>query len=131
MTMLLAALVVAATVTAAKAPAAATATTAPHGPSSCVSCHNGEMFDAQARAKIAKFKDDVHAQAGLSCEDCHGGNPADTTDPMAAMDRVLAELRAVRERAVDERAMGEVGTHDSRLGLEERAPAVGHADGPA
>lgn len=85
MTMLLAALVVAATVTAAKAPVAATAPVA-HGPSSCVTCHNGEMFDAQAHAKIAKFKDDVHAQAGLSCEDCHGGNPAETTDPMAAMD---------------------------------------------
>ena len=33
---------------------------------SCITCHP---------AKVQKFRDDVHAQVGLSCHDCHGGNP--------------------------------------------------------
>jgi len=43
---------------------------------SCVACHVGsDMFDAAAKAKLAHFNDDVHAQVGLSCHNCHGGNP--------------------------------------------------------
>lgn len=42
---------------------------------SCVACHAD---------KSGKFHDDVHAQAGLSCHDCHGGNPAAAADDMAA-----------------------------------------------
>jgi hypothetical protein len=50
-------------------PAAAAAT-------SCVACHaNPDLFDETARKIVSGFKDDVHAAAGLSCQDCHGGNP--------------------------------------------------------
>ncbi len=42
---------------------------------SCVQCHGGEMFDDAARARVKQFKVDVHSQVGLSCHDCHGGNP--------------------------------------------------------
>jgi hypothetical protein len=40
------------------------------------------MFDAAAKSKLAHFNDDVHAQVGLSCHNCHGGNP----DPKLAED---------------------------------------------
>ena len=58
-------------------------------PTSCTNCHgNADMFDANARAKVKKFPTDVHSQIGLSCHNCHGGNPdpALSNDPMAAMD---------------------------------------------
>ena len=45
--------------------------------------------------------------------------------------RLLLEARAVSERALDERAVREVGADDARLRLEERSPPVGHADRPA
>jgi len=56
---------------------------------SCTTCHNSEMFDAAGKAKVNAFlTKDVHAQIGLSCHDCHGGNPdpALSTDPTGAMD---------------------------------------------
>ncbi len=49
---------------------------------SCLSCHGGDMFDEHARAKVRSFGLDVHSQVGLSCHDCHGGNP----DPKLADD---------------------------------------------
>jgi len=41
---------------------------------SCVECHT-EMGDA-LKAPVEAMSSDVHAQFGLSCHDCHGGNPA-------------------------------------------------------
>ena len=59
---------------------------------SCVACHSSDMFDAEARAKVAAYANDVHAQVGLSCHDCHGGNPDPklSDDAMAAMDPKFA-----------------------------------------
>lgn len=59
------------------------------GDTSCTRCHaNPEMFDKSAAAIVAAFAKDVHAAAGLSCHDCHGGNPdpalADDPDAMSA-----------------------------------------------
>ncbi|MGH9423250.1 MAG: hypothetical protein ACRD3J_24965, partial [Thermoanaerobaculia bacterium] len=42
---------------------------------SCIHCHGGELFDEAARAKVKHFNTDVHSQVGLSCHNCHGGNP--------------------------------------------------------
>jgi hypothetical protein len=53
---------------------------------SCVSCHESDLFQPRDRAKVRKFHDDVHAQVGLSCHDCHGGNPDPNADMAAAMD---------------------------------------------
>jgi len=55
---------------------------------SCVQCHSSDMFDAAARAMVKGFSSDVHAQVGLSCHDCHGGNPDPKLgeDMQAAMD---------------------------------------------
>jgi predicted CXXCH cytochrome family protein len=41
---------------------------------SCVDCHL-EMEDT-LKAPAESFAGDVHKQYGLSCQDCHGGNPA-------------------------------------------------------
>jgi len=41
---------------------------------SCVDCHLG--MDDALKAPAEGFNADVHKQFGLSCQDCHGGNPA-------------------------------------------------------
>jgi cytochrome b6 len=71
--------------------------------SSCVGCHGGEMFEADARKMVADFPKDVHAQLGLGCHGCHGGNPdpALSDDISAAMDPSFAPnpYRGVPDRA--------------------------------
>lgn len=62
----------------------------PARPSSCLACHGDtSLFDAEAVAKVKAFGQDVHAEVGLSCQDCHGGNPdpALAGDSDAAMDK--------------------------------------------
>lgn len=57
---------------------------------SCIACHgNDQLWDEQARRPVTLFAADVHAKAGLSCQDCHGGNPAPglAEDGEAAMAR--------------------------------------------
>jgi len=56
---------------------------------SCVLCHgDADMFEEEAVAILSDFQKSAHAANGLSCHDCHGGNPdprlADDLD--AAMD---------------------------------------------
>lgn len=41
---------------------------------SCVECHN--QLDDELKAPAASFSTDVHAEYGLSCKDCHGGDPS-------------------------------------------------------
>jgi hypothetical protein len=57
---------------------------------SCTACHlDPAIFDAAASELEKGFAgDDAHAKAGLSCHDCHGGNPdpALAADAEAAMD---------------------------------------------
>jgi cytochrome c553 len=51
--------------------------------SSCIACHgNPDMVDEASLKIVSGFQQGVHAAAGLSCEDCHGGNP----DPTLAGD---------------------------------------------
>jgi hypothetical protein len=50
---------------------------------SCVTCHSStDLFDESAIAIVEGYADDIHATVGLSCHDCHGGNP----DPALAED---------------------------------------------
>ena len=73
---------------------AATAAPAAEGPhagraTSCVACHSDpDMFVEADLAIVTAMRADVHAAAGLSCQDCHGGDPdpALADDPDAAMD---------------------------------------------
>jgi glutaredoxin len=48
-------------------------TTPPNQTDSCVACHL-EIGDEMA-APVTGMQDDVHARQGLSCADCHGGDP--------------------------------------------------------
>jgi hypothetical protein len=59
------------------APAAAVpAALAGAGATSCERCHfDEEMFEPEEIEVLAGFHDDTHTEVGLSCHDCHGGNP--------------------------------------------------------
>lgn len=55
---------------------------------SCVACHfDADLFEPEEIAVVEGFREDIHAQVGLSCHDCHGGNP----DPALAEDYVAAK----------------------------------------
>jgi predicted CXXCH cytochrome family protein len=41
---------------------------------SCIECH-GQLED-ELKAPAVAFPGDIHAQFGLSCKDCHGGDPS-------------------------------------------------------
>ncbi len=56
---------------------------APGGVNSCATCH-ATLGDARLSAPVAAHAGDVHAAQGLSCADCHGGNPA-VMDKAASM----------------------------------------------
>jgi hypothetical protein len=71
---------------------------------SCMACHGSpEWFADEALAVATRFRADVHAEVGLSCHDCHGGNPdpALAEDMAAAMDESFAPnpYRGVPDRA--------------------------------
>lgn len=53
------------------------------GSSSCIACHTG--LEARLSDPVKSFEHDIHKAKGLSCNDCHGGNPA-AADKAAAKD---------------------------------------------
>ena len=60
---------------------------------SCVACHaDSDYFDEDGLRIIGAFRQDIHAEVGLSCHDCHGGNPARSVadDATAAMDEAFS-----------------------------------------
>jgi nitrate/TMAO reductase-like tetraheme cytochrome c subunit len=60
-------------------------------PTSCINCHVSDLFPQAERTKVANFHNDVHAQVGLSCHDCHGGNPDPNADMGESMDPKFAK----------------------------------------
>ncbi len=59
---------------------------------SCTTCHgDADLFDSEVLAILEGFRDGVHAEVGLSCHDCHGGNPAMSVadDMFAAKDETF------------------------------------------
>jgi predicted CXXCH cytochrome family protein len=48
---------------------------------SCLDCHL--KLDGELRAPAEGFGQDIHQQFGLSCKDCHGGNPAEGNEDLA------------------------------------------------
>ena len=69
--------------------AAAGVTSAQSDSTSCVVCHgDADLFEPEHLEILSDFQSDVHASTGLSCHDCHGGNPdpALAEDMDAAMD---------------------------------------------
>lgn len=57
-------------------PEAAAGRELPVDETSCFLCHaDTELFDTADVEIVEDFRDGVHAAVGLSCHDCHGGNP--------------------------------------------------------
>lgn len=42
---------------------------------SCIECHS--QLEDELLKPVKSFQQDIHNQSGLSCADCHGGNPAE------------------------------------------------------
>lgn len=53
------------------------------GSNSCATCH-ATLSEPRLSSPVAAHAGDVHAGHGLSCADCHGGNPA-VAEPRASM----------------------------------------------
>lgn len=64
-----------ATMLLAAAPPAAAAAAPTPPPNSCISCH-ADLPDP-LNVPVEGMKTDIHAAKGLSCADCHGGDPTD------------------------------------------------------
>src|SRR5579859_7188362 len=48
----------------------------------CLDCHSA--LDGPLAVKPESYNEDIHAQKGLTCADCHGGNPDEASpDAMA------------------------------------------------
>lgn len=43
-------------------------------PNSCIACHS--TLEKKLSDPVMSFENDIHKARGLSCNDCHGGNPA-------------------------------------------------------
>jgi len=41
----------------------------------CIQCHGGQ--EGRLGAPVAAWRESIHAQNGISCHDCHGGDPTD------------------------------------------------------
>ena len=67
------------------------------GADTCVSCHRA-LDEEELKTPVAGMAVDIHARRGLSCADCHGGDP-NSEDMDAAMD---AEKGYVGAPAQDE-----------------------------
>jgi len=63
--------------------AADTAAVARQSRNSCVGCHGLQSGATEAGHGFAAWKSSPHARAGVTCEACHGGNPA-AQDPTNA-----------------------------------------------
>jgi Cytochrome c3 len=62
-------------------------------PSSCIACHSDkELWDEAALKIVSGTRDGAHAAKGLSCHDCHGGNP----DPALAEDAEAAMSKSFK-----------------------------------
>lgn len=74
--------------------AGAEASTAAASVSACVTCHaDPDMFEIDDVQVVTDYLDSVHAEVGLTCTDCHGGNddPELAEDFESAMDPEHAE----------------------------------------
>ncbi|HTM89593.1 MAG TPA: cytochrome c3 family protein [Terriglobales bacterium] len=65
-------------------------------PNSCVDCHSA--LEGELRVTQEQFAQDIHAQKGLTCASCHGGDPSKTDD--SAMSKVAGFKGKVDRAAV-------------------------------
>ncbi len=74
---------------------------------SCLACHSdSDLFEGPELEIVRSHSEDVHASVGISCHDCHGGNP----DP---------------ELSQDVEAMDETFEGDPYVGVPERGEVPG------
>jgi hypothetical protein len=60
---------------------------------SCVGCH-AEEDDPDLSDPVAEWRRSVHAEADVSCDGCHGGNPFEEDEDLAMDDEVAGFLGA-------------------------------------
>lgn len=60
---------------------------------SCIQCH--KAFPGKLSDPIKKFQQDIHAEKGFSCTDCHGGDPA-SFDPKRSMSKEKGFVGALK-----------------------------------
>jgi len=47
----------------------------------CIQCHSGQ--GERLAVPVAEWRQSIHAASGISCHDCHGGDPTDFTNAMS------------------------------------------------
>lgn len=55
---------------------------------SCITCHESLLPSTQRAHNFSEWQDSVHARSGVTCEQCHGGNPK-TTDVKQAHQGII------------------------------------------
>lgn len=50
----------------------------------CIDCHTSELVEAKYQKVPLEWRNSVHYQNGVSCQDCHGGDPKDASRSMLA-----------------------------------------------
>jgi len=63
--------------------ALATAAAAATGDPVCIQCHDSDMMKPEFRKIPGEWRQSWHYQNGVSCNDCHGGDPADAAMAMS------------------------------------------------
>lgn len=58
-------------------------------PNHCVACHENEILPISLGHSFPEWKGSSHARAGVTCDDCHGGDPT-KRDAQAAHEGVFA-----------------------------------------
>ncbi|MGD0827531.1 MAG: cytochrome c3 family protein [Desulfobaccales bacterium] len=49
----------------------------------CIDCHDSDLVRPEYKAVPAEWRKSVHYRNGVSCQDCHGGDPKDAARSMA------------------------------------------------
>jgi predicted CXXCH cytochrome family protein len=65
-------------------------------PNSCVDCHSA--LEGELHVTQEQFTQDIHAQKGLTCASCHGGDPSKTDD--SAMSKAAGFKGKIERAAV-------------------------------
>ena len=71
-------------------------------PNSCVDCHS--VLDPPTQVTAEQFAADIHAQKGLTCASCHGGDP--TKDDEQAMSKAAGFRGHIKRSQVPELCAG-------------------------
>lgn len=58
----------------------------------CITCHESLLPSTQRAHNFAEWKNSVHAQSGVTCDQCHGGNPT-TSDVKQAHQGVVRSIQ--------------------------------------